>query len=249
MLMRERLISHSKLNLNKFQRAEPFPHIVIDDFLEIEYAKSLASQLTYSKLKINNWENWYNDAHSQNVKRHRLEDEFFMSKEVREFARYMNSRDFVLFLESLTEYKHLIGDPYFTGGGVMVTEKGGLLDMHLDFNWNHKLQLWRKVNAIIYLTENWQDNWGGDLILESKSTGKSKSIKPYFNRLIIFRTDGESYHGQPNPLNCPENICRSVLSNFYYSKDKLETTSEDPHFTKYKIEKNPRARNLKLTNY
>ena len=97
MLMRERLISHSKLNLNKFQRAEPFPHIVIDDFLEIEYAKSLASQLTYSKLKINNWENWYNDAHSQNVKRHRLEDEFFMSKEVREFARYMNSRDFVLF--------------------------------------------------------------------------------------------------------------------------------------------------------
>ena len=38
----------------------------------------------------------------------------------------------------------------------MVTEKGGLLDMHLDFNWNHKLQLWRKVNAIIYLTKNWQ---------------------------------------------------------------------------------------------
>ena len=91
-----------------------------------------------------------------------------------------------------------------------------------------QLFIWQKIGKII----------GVEFNFESKSTGKSKSIKPYFNRLIIFRTDGESYHGQPNPLNCPENICRSVLSNFYYSKDKLETTSEDPHFTKYKIEKN-----------
>ena len=45
MLMREKLISHSKLNLNKFQRAEPFPHIVIDNFLEVEYAELLASEL------------------------------------------------------------------------------------------------------------------------------------------------------------------------------------------------------------
>ena len=35
-----------------------------------------------------------------------------MEKEL-QFVRYTNSRDFILFLEGITTYKSLIGDPYF----------------------------------------------------------------------------------------------------------------------------------------
>ena len=47
----------------------------------------------------------------------------------------------------------------------MVTKRGGFLNMHKDFNWHHKLQLWRKINCIIYLTKEWDPNWEVNFIL------------------------------------------------------------------------------------
>ena len=63
-----------------------------------------------------------------------------------------------------------------------------------------------------------------------------KSGIKFENRAVIFKVDQESYHGQPKELCCPKDKLRSLFSSFYYSSDKFETTSDDPHFTKYRIE-------------
>ena len=71
MLMRQRLIEHEQKYLDQFQKANPFPHIVIDDFLDYDYARSLAKQLTLKSLtEPSGWTHWNNDSHSQNQKRH-----------------------------------------------------------------------------------------------------------------------------------------------------------------------------------
>ena len=241
--MRDRLKEYLSIYDKKYLENEPFPHVVIDNFLELDLADKLSACFEIDKIRRN--KNWTHHK-NENADRYRLEDEFYMEKELQSFARYTNSRDFILFLEGITTYKSLIGDPYFVGGGAMSTSKGGFLKMHVDFNWSHKLQLWRKINFIIYLTKDWEEEWGGELVLESKSGGLRKKIAPLFNRAVIFKVDNLSFHGQPKPLTCPKNKLRSLFSSFYYSSDKFKTTSEEPHFTKYQIENSPIRKSLYL---
>ena len=241
--MRQRLKNFLGLYKEKYSKAEPFPHLIIDNFLEESYAQELSKCFEIENIKKSNtWTHHRNE----NADRYRLEDEYFMEDELQAFARYTNSRDFILFLEGITSYKSLIGDPYFVGGGAMSTSRGGFLNMHIDFNWSHKLQLWRKINFIIYLTKDWEKEWGGELVLSSKDGGMDKKISPIFNRAIIFKVDQECFHGQPEPLLCPNNKLRSLFSSFYYSSDKFETTSNDPHFTKYKLENSSIGQSLSL---
>ena len=47
-----------------------------------------------------------------------------------------------------------------------------------------------------------------------------KSVVPNFNNAVIFRTDTESNHGFPDPINCPENLSRKYIALYYYVKEK-----------------------------
>jgi hypothetical protein len=116
----------------------------------------------------------------------------------------------------------------------MATGTGGFLNVHVDFNWHQKMQLWRRLNVLIYLTKNWSSDWGGELELYSKN-GKEKqvSVTPIFNRAVIFNTTSSSYHGQSLPLKTPEGVYRNVLSLFYYSSSRSDEIEELAHYTKY----------------
>jgi hypothetical protein len=59
----------------------------------------------------------------------------------------LNSKAFLGFLEELTGIAGLIPDPYFIGGDVHVTQNGGHLDSHADFNHHGKLNLERRLNV------------------------------------------------------------------------------------------------------
>ena len=241
---RERLKSHLKNNKDIFKNARPFPHVVIDNFLSDDHAKSLAKTFDLEKIRNSKqgWTHYTND----NADRHRLEDEFYMEDDLKSFARLTNSRYFILFLEELTGLKSLLGDPYFMGGGAMASETGGYLKMHIDYNWNAKLQLFRNLNFLIYLTDDWEKEWEGALDLHNEETDETKSVYPFFNRAIIFQSDSKSFHGQPIKLKCPKNKARTLFSSFYYSSKKLGTVESDPHFTIYKQEYSPSAMSIKL---
>ena len=58
------------------------------------------------------------------------------------------ARQFLLFVETLTGIDNLIPDPYFIGGGVHLSGRDDFLNIHADFNWHHKLQAYRRVNAL-----------------------------------------------------------------------------------------------------
>ncbi len=73
-----------------------------------------------------------------------------------------------------------------------------------DFNWHNKLKLHRRINVLIYLNPDWEDEWGGFLDIASPDFTEKKSIKPLFNRTLIFSTDDFSFHCHQDPLQCPE---------------------------------------------
>jgi hypothetical protein len=47
-----------------------------------------------------------------------------------------------------------------------------------------------------------------------------KKISPKFNTLALFSTNHISYHGHPDPLNCPEEMSRKSLALYYYSNGR-----------------------------
>ena len=217
-------------NCDNFANNSPFPHIVFDNFMPLEIASALS--LEYPSVK--NLQGSFKLHDHQYASRHFLEDSTHFPINLKLFSQAISSRSFLLFLETLSGIKSLIPDPYFMGGGAMVTAHGGFLNIHVDFNWHQKLQSWRRLNALFYLTEDWKEEWGGNLELWSED-GKHKvtEIAPLFNRVVIFSTTSKSFHGQPQPVLSPIGKPRRVFSAFYYSNEKHPQTESDPHFTRY----------------
>lgn len=78
----------------------------------------------------------------------------------------------------------------------------------------------RKLNLLLYLNKDWNEEWGGDLELWDKNKENCiTKISPIANRCVIFNTTGFAWHGHPLPLNCPSNITRKSLALYYYNVD------------------------------
>jgi Rps23 Pro-64 3,4-dihydroxylase Tpa1-like proline 4-hydroxylase len=230
---------YSKLALEhapRWKSAHPFPHAVIDDFLDETVAARLARDFP-----LPDDIEWVLRQNQNNVRRFQ-HDETKLSPLMRSILREMNSRQFLLFVETLTGLDNLLPDPYFIGGGPHLAGRGDFLNIHADFNWHHKLQAHRRVNVLVYLNPGWQEAWGGHLELWDQSmTRKVHSILPLFNRMVAFKVADDSNHGQPEPLQCPPGVYRKALNLYYYTTRRDETEITDPHFTMYKTQASPHA--------
>jgi hypothetical protein len=220
-----------------FIEATPFPHAVFDRFLPPNWAMVLAGDYPAQN------EAW--TIHDNpNVGRQFLGDETKVTPLFRTFMHATASRQFLLFLETLTGIEGLIPDPYYIGGGAMSAGYGDHLAMHCDFNWHYKLHAHRRLNALFYLTPDWQAQWGGELVLTNGDRTIERSILPFFNRLVVFKVTDHSWHGQPEKLTCPADVRRNVFSAFYYTAATDEQVN-DPHLTKYHHETPYTAKPLK----
>ena len=47
-------------------------------------------------------------------------------------------------------------------------------------------------------------------------------ISPIFNRLVIFETTDSSFHGLPDPVQCPNTMSRKSLALYYYSNGRTD---------------------------
>ena len=231
--------------------ADPFPHIVIDNFLpKVFIEKILVNFPSESKETDILFDGNYAGHHKRQIYPHNC-DEF-----VRNTFSFFNSAPFLCFLEGLTTINGIISDPYFSGGGFHEISRGGQLGIHADFRIHEKLHLNRRLNVLIYLNKDWKEEYGGELeIWNMNAKLKARSIAPIFNRCVIFNTDADSYHGHPDPLNTPESVKRKSLALYYYTASKKIYEELPMYSTMYtarptdgpNIAKQVRASNI--TNY
>ena len=86
--------------------------------------------------------------------------------------------------------------------------------MHVDFNLHDHLRLDRRLNSILYLNQDWEEEWGGHLELWDSSMSRCvQKIPPLLNRCVVFNTTDSSYHGHPDPLTCPPEVTRKSLAS------------------------------------
>jgi hypothetical protein len=148
---------------------------------------------------------------------------------------FFNSAPLLQFLEGLTGIAGLIPDPYFNGAGFHEIAKGGLLGVHADFRIHEKLHLQRRINLLLYLNPVWDKSWGGKLELWDRGMKAAvRSIEPLFNRCVIFNTDATSFHGHPNPLDCPATVTRKSIALYYYTASDRIYEDMPSHGTVYR---------------
>ena len=204
----------SKLNI-QYNNAEPFPHIVLDNFFESNLIKNIEKEIS----EFSQWDGEKTFYGSQ-LKRYCGSIDK-IPQVSQELIRMMNGPVFLKILEDLTGISNLIPDPYLEGGGYHSIGQGGFLKIHADFNWHKKLNLHRRINLLLYLNTNWHDEWCGHLELWSKDmTICEKRISPTANRLVIFSTTDNSFHGHPDPLSCPPDVRRNSIALYYYTADR-----------------------------
>lgn len=207
----------------------PFPHDVIDNFLHAELADVIAKELENSDTS-----QWPTDEHSeQHLKR--FATGALVPLETATVLHWFNDPAVIKgLMEPLTGIDGLIADHRFIGGGVHVTDPGGRLGIHADFNLHPETGLHRRVNALLYLNRDWKEEWGGNLELwEQDMSHLAKSISPIHNRLVIFNITDTAFHGMPRPLACPSNRKRFSLALYYYSEDRPEEEKAPFHLAKW----------------
>ena len=198
-----------------YAAATPFPHIVIDNFLPESLLEEVLGE--FPKPEQIDWQAFQTPAEKKLASKNEQQ----MGDATRLLLYSLNSSTFITFLESLTGIDGILPDPHFEGGGLHQIERGGFLKMHVDFNRHSKLRLDRRLNFLLYLNKDWQEEYGGYLELwDSKMTQCEKKILPVFNRCVIFSTTDFSYHGHPEPLTCPEGRSGKSLALYYYTNGR-----------------------------
>lgn len=217
----------------QYATAYPFPHIVIDNFMNELYLKKAVSEIPFI-------ENWEHDKGEEEVAggEHQFRKLYLCSgfpEYVNNVLAFMNSTEVLIYLEELTGIKGLIPDPSYYGGGIHRIKSEGKLSVHVDYNYHPVTKLHRRLNLLLYLNKDWKKEWGGDLQLWTSDLKTCvKKIEPIFNRAVIFSISDKAYHGHPGPLKTPENVDRLSFALYYFTKERPIEEITEPHMALFK---------------
>jgi hypothetical protein len=196
----------------EYVSAQPFEHIVFDDFLPEAVLDTVLAE--FPRAGDEAWVSY----ESENERKLASRPDTPIGEATLHLLSELNSSAFVDFLEQLTGIHGLVPDPHLEGGGLHQIVPGGHLNVHVDFNRHPRTGLARRLNVLLYLNRDWNEAYGGALELWSAEHRRcERRILPVFNRLVVFSTTTRSYHGHPEPLSCPEGRTRKSLALYYYS--------------------------------
>jgi len=218
----------SLANKESYAQASPFPHILIDNVLPLDLLQALVDAIPSQHDDVA-WRKitaQYKSGGASQSGKLGLPHEHQVSPVIRNLLWEMNSSTFIRFLEKLTGIKGLIPDPKLQGGGVHQILPGGVLGVHTDFTEHRYYNLSRRLNVLLYLNEDWKDEYGAHLELWSSDMSRCvKRIRPSLGRCVIFTTDDNSFHGHPQVLACPEGMTRKSIALYYYTNGRSDDVS------------------------
>jgi Rps23 Pro-64 3,4-dihydroxylase Tpa1-like proline 4-hydroxylase len=223
---RRSLLELADSKRDAYVSAQPFPHIVIDDFVPEDVLDDVLAD--FPSPGDADWHAFDSPLERKLASK----DDSVMGESTRQLLAEFNSARFIEFLERLTGIEGLVPDPHFVGGGLHQIERGGHLKVHADFNRHPHTGLERRLNVLLYLNRDWKPEYGGALELWSRDMSRSEvQALPLFNRCVVFSTTDTSFHGHPEPLNCPEGRTRKSIALYYYTKDRPAEEDSGAHNT------------------
>jgi 2-oxoglutarate-Fe(II)-dependent oxygenase superfamily protein len=225
----EQVVDYARLEASaadfraRYDRADPWPHLVIENILRSDVAMRAA--IAYPPLgKLKSVLARFFEAREYDgcIDRH---DPIFRAI----FDELHGSR-FTAVVEKVAGIDGLVPDTTMAGAGLHQGGRGSYLRLHADHN-THPLDdtRYRRVNVLIYLNEIWDAQWNGDLELWDRQAGScQKRIAPVFNRCVISEVSDTSFHGYDS-LRLPRNRTRKALAAYYYAAVPAPGQAAEPH--------------------
>jgi 2OG-Fe(II) oxygenase superfamily len=197
----------------RYLSATPFPHVVLDSFLVPEVAKRAIKEFPPVHPQ-----RWISYLHVNERKFANTEPQTW-GPTLQCVAQALNSQRFVRFLSELTGIENLLVDESMEGGGLHQSLAGGFLNIHADFTVHpHRPDWRRRINLLLYLNEAWSPEYAGELEFWSADVKRRETtIAPVGNRVVIFNTDVDAFHGHPERLRCPPGIARQSMAFYYFT--------------------------------
>jgi Rps23 Pro-64 3,4-dihydroxylase Tpa1-like proline 4-hydroxylase len=202
---------------NEFDTAQPYRHLVMDNFLVTDFAQTLYDNFP-SIDKLN--------KHYKGLNEHKSEGSNFQDfhpafTQVRELVM---SPAFNQWLAEATGIADIFVTDDKLGSGLHQGGDGSFLDIHIDFNIHNTLNVHRRLNMLIYLNDNWKEEYGGHLEMwDAKMTKCEKKVAPLLNRCVVFETNEISYHGY-SKVTLPEGMTRKSFYTYFYTKEREGAT-------------------------
>ena len=216
-----------------FLHAEPFKHVVVENFFEPSFARRLLEEFPSFDPKLAMNEHGGIGGKAVNTKIREI------SPAYKELYEAISSQPFLDLISRLSGIPDLILDPKLFGGGTHDNRHGQELDAHVDFNYDEGQQLHRRLNLIVYLNEGWKTEWGGAIEIHSNPrdpiTNRIRAYDPLFNRCVMFETNEYSWHGFPKIDLPPDkrHLSRKSISIYLYTKDRPAQEIVPMHATFY----------------
>lgn len=202
-----------------FHGAQPFPFVVIDDFLKPALAlEIMQSYPSYPEAcRLGRSFEAVNERGKVQVT-----DASSFSAPLRRLNDLLQLPSFGKWLTEITAIENLRSDAELTGGGMHLMRRGSHLDVHTDFNRLPTRGWYRRLNVLIYLNDPWPEDWGGPLEIWDRDVRHChQRIAPRLNRCIVFATSRASFHGV-GAVHCPDGMTRKSFSTYYYTAERPE---------------------------
>lgn len=200
----------------QMSEAPAFPHFCIDNFLDEAFANEVHDAFpSYREVQqLGHTFNAVNESGKTQVT-----DSRKFPPPILALHKLLASDEFVARMSYMSGIEGLVADPALAGGGIHETDKGGRLDVHVDFNFNDELGLYRRLNILVYFNRDWREEYGGYLDLWDEDVKHCVArLAPKFNRAAGFATSHLSWHGV-TPVRCPPGMARKSFAAYYYSKE------------------------------
>lgn len=225
--------------VKELNASTPVRHVVIDDFLDADYARLLYDDLPQPDAMPKSRDYMFSDKRELST----LDRHSELSKKLHEVFM---SEPFAQFLGALAGHDVFV-DPEYVGGGFHAGAEGSFLDLHVDFNIHPTHENWlREFNILLYLNPGWQAEWGGQLLLTDSPESPTIAVEPKFNRLVIMECTEKSYHGYKQ-ISFPPDRSRRSIAAYGYSLVQAGTIAR--HTTNWAPQESGAAKRLLAKNW
>ena len=218
----------------EYARAEPFPHVVIDNFLPDDVLRQVHDE--WPDFETTEWTVYDNDRELEHV----CSDLDRLGSATQGLLQAFNSSSFVRFVQVLTGITPLLVDPHFQAAGIFDVRPGGFLDLHTDFT-----ECPHRFSESEWVPNFW-DKYSGGAGLGGDARTRCCTSTPSGTRPTGARSSSgatsrssrrsrscrsgtawwcsplfpDAVHGHPTPVVDPPGGSRKCLSAYYYTKER-----------------------------
>ncbi len=200
----------------KFDRAQPFPHLVLDNFLD----PALAAQVLEDFPRPEEMRTHGGDSKVLRGYQISPRDERYAPKPSLEalFA-FLREKELRQWLGDLCgEQAAVLCDPDYVGAGLLTARDDGIHHIHLDRNRHPSGLFYPRLILLLYFNKDWRPEYGGALELWDAGIRRPVTVEPLFNRCVLFENTRRAYHGISD-VHLPPGMARRALNFYYFTRE------------------------------